>query len=171
MSVQATVIATLDELQYVTKQLDTDSYTLQIPELSKATIGQHTRHIVEFFQCVLTQYPTQKINYDLRARSLNIETKPSAASTTIDTLITAFQAATFINQNIVLHAQLTLEDDTPNEVETSIHREMIYAIEHAIHHMAILKIAIKILALPIDVPATFGVAPSTLRHQHNVCAQ
>lgn len=49
-------------------------------------------------------------------------------------------------------------------INSSLYRELAFNIEHAIHHMAIIKIAAKILNPEIQIPSHFGVAPSTIRY-------
>ena len=58
-----------------------------------------------------------------------------------------------------------LEGSNRQEIETNIGRELAYNIEHAVHHMAILKIGLAIVAPEVKVPEGFGVAVSTLRYK------
>ena len=53
-------------------------------------------------------------------------------------------------------------------VETNYFRELIYNIEHAVHHMAIIKIGIRDVAPYVSLPSDFGIAISTIRHQESV---
>jgi len=57
-------------------------------------------------------------------------------------------------------------------MNSSYFRELQYNIEHAIHHMAIIKIAIGACFTEVELPANFGVAYSTVRYQKQLaCAQ
>ena len=47
---------------------------------------------------------------------------------------------------------------------SSYSREILYAIEHAVHHMAILKIGVNLEFKKVTVPPNFGVAESTVRY-------
>ncbi|HEX8061527.1 MAG TPA: hypothetical protein VF473_11360, partial [Cyclobacteriaceae bacterium] len=52
-------------------------------------------------------------------------------------------------------------------VETTYYRELVYNLEHAVHHMAVIKIAIRSTTL-IDIPVDFGVAAATIKYRsHN----
>jgi hypothetical protein len=42
--------------------------------LSSATIGEHTRHVIEMFQCLLNNYESGVVNYDERARDIVLQT-------------------------------------------------------------------------------------------------
>jgi hypothetical protein len=64
----------------------------------------------------------------------------------------------------------SLIDEEEILVNTSIERELIYNIEHAIHHMAIIQIAVKHYFKYIDLNKNFGIAYATIKH-HEKCAQ
>ena len=63
--------------------------------------------------------------------------------------------------------QFSLEvnyDDQVFRSDSSLEREVVHNIEHVIHHLAIIKIALLAYHDEITVPQAFGVAPSTLRY-------
>jgi hypothetical protein len=47
---------------------------------------------------------------------------------------------------------------------------LVYNIEHAVHHMAIMKIGIREVADYINLPDNFGIAVSTLRYRETMMA-
>jgi hypothetical protein len=50
-------------------------------------------------------------------------------------------------------------------MDTNYFRELTYNIEHAVHHMAIIKIGIREVANYVTLPADFGIAASTIRYK------
>jgi hypothetical protein len=50
-------------------------------------------------------------------------------------------------------------------VDTNYTRELVYNIEHAVHHMAIMKIGIREVAPYVTLAPDFGIAASTIRHK------
>jgi hypothetical protein len=56
----------LNELIDLLNQLSQKEYSNSCTELSNATIGEHTRHIIEMFQCLENQYDLGVVNYDKR---------------------------------------------------------------------------------------------------------
>jgi hypothetical protein len=151
----------LEELKQVINQLDIQSYSKALELLSGSTIGQHTRHILEFYQCFIEGFSSGEVDYDLRKRNLLIETSPDFACEIID----------IINKTIleISDQKILLKFSNSDEyqfISSSVERELVYNIEHAIHHMAIIKIAIKNHFSDIILPENFGVAPSTVKY-HN----
>ncbi|HOX82724.1 MAG TPA: hypothetical protein PLS08_06825, partial [Chryseolinea sp.] len=55
-------------------------------------------------------------------------------------------------------------------INTTSTRELVYNIEHAVHHMAIIKIGIREVAHYVTLPPDFGIAASTLRHKEKTVA-
>ena len=45
------------------------AYTAPCAELSNASIGEHTRHVIELYQCLLAGYEKGEVNYDARKRN------------------------------------------------------------------------------------------------------
>jgi hypothetical protein len=57
----------LKELVHLLQQLSNAEYAKPYLSLSSATIGEHTRHVIEMFQCLLNNYESGVVNYDERA--------------------------------------------------------------------------------------------------------
>jgi len=155
----------LEELKYVINQLGNIGYSQPLDLLSNSTIGQHTRHILEFYQCFIEGYGSKEIDYDLRKRNIQIETDTEFAGSIIDFINESVEGTT--DSNIVLKFN---NGDECQFISSSIERELVYNIEHAIHHMAIIKIALLSNFKDISIPPNFGVAPSTVKYhlQSNV---
>lgn len=144
-------------------QLTNEEFTHKNPELSNATIGEHMRHIIELFQCLLDNYEDGQINYDNRKRNLLLQTDKNAAISIIEKLITEIEKP---NKSLALAHNYS----SPIEVlQTNYFRELLYNLEHSIHHQALIKVAL--YNFPnIKISESIGVAPSTLEYRHQ-CAQ
>lgn len=154
---------TLTELSEVIKQLSNEDYSSPCYELSNATVGEHTRHIIELFQCLENQYDSGQINYDLRKRDYLLQTNVSFAVTTINTVIDLLEKP---NKSLMLFQTIDQESLT---IATNYHRELLYNFEHCIHHQALIKVALMKID-SISVENTFGVARSTIEYRKQ-CAQ
>jgi hypothetical protein len=145
------------------RQLTNDEYTQQNPELSNATIGEHMRHIIELFGCLIENYENGVINYDDRKRDIILQTDKSEA---ISTLKKYLEELNKPNKSLSLvHNCFSTFELLP----TNYFRELIYNLEHSIHHQALIKVALQNLR-HIKVSESFGIAPSTLEYRKK-CVQ
>ena len=145
------------------RQLTNEEFMQKNPELSNATIGEHMRHIIELFGCLLENYDYGLINYDDRKRDLLLQTDKNEAIAIIEKYLLELDKP---NKPL----SLTHNCFSPIELlHTNYFRELIYNLEHSIHHQALIKVALH--SLPhIKIPSSFGVAPSTLEYRKQ-CAQ
>jgi hypothetical protein len=154
---------TLSQLKNCIHQMNESNFVEPVELLSGNTIGKHTRHIIELFQCLINQECIGLVNYDGRVHSKIIETSVVLSSHAIDEILIG------INQ-IESDKPLTLVSCSDADggtflANTSLLRELQYNVEHAIHHMAIIQIAIKHHFKNLSVPKDFGVAYSTIKFQ------
>jgi hypothetical protein len=141
-------------------------YTNPIALLGNSTIGQHVRHIIELYQEMLTGYRTGEINYEKRQRNLRIESDIQFA---VEQMNHVYNAMHVTDKNMLLTTCYCQTNDESYTTTTNLVREMIYNIEHTIHHMAIIRIAFK-ATFNIELEDSFGVAPSTIKYRKQ-CAQ
>lgn len=172
MDIKEIAAQTLSDALHYLHEIDPQVYSMPLDLLFGASIGQHTRHLVEFYQCLLDQTADHgtTVNYALRARDVRIEEDPQFAARRIEELCTRIHG---ISGNVpcTLICDEHVEDNSGITVQTNLEREMIYNIEHTIHHLAIIKIGLHAVAPRIELPEHFGVAPSTIKHKQKQCAQ
>jgi hypothetical protein len=151
----------LNELIDLLNQLSQKEYSNSCTELSNATIGEHTRHIIEMFQCLENQYDLGVVNYDKRKRNILIQTDTEFA---IQNIVSIQQNLEKENKNI----ELLQIDGEEIRIESNYFRELLYNLEHCIHHQALIKVAIlQCETVTIDL---ILVARSTIEYR-NQCAQ
>ncbi|RYJ50763.1 DinB family protein [Flavobacterium petrolei] len=153
----------LNELIDLLNQLSQTEYSNSCMELSNATIGEHTRHIIEMFQCLENQYGLGVVNYDKRERNIRIQTDTAFA---IKNILLIQQNLDKQNKNIEL---LQVIDGEEIRIESNYFRELLYNLEHCIHHQALIKVAI-LQCETVTIDPNFGVARSTIEYR-NQCAQ
>jgi hypothetical protein len=102
------------------------------------------------------------VNYDLRKRDLAVEQDKMVALLLIADLIQWMQTAEPVA--LMLEGSYEAEENQVFSILSHLERELVYNIEHTIHHMAIIKIAAVNLH-HYELPADFGVASSTLKHR------
>lgn len=153
----------LKSLHTLLQNLEEVHYQMQSPLLGNASIGQHVRHTIELGQALLTGYQIGEVNYDKRKRDIQIETDTLLAQSILTDIICEINLSD-------KELQLILTDNnTGNEtkIATNYFRELAYNTEHTIHHMALIKVALREMQLEI-VDEQFGVAPSTLKHRQTI---
>lgn len=154
------------QLHETLDKLTPEQYSACSKSLFNATIGQHVRHIVELFQCLESGYENGLVNYEKRKRDKQIETDKELAIRLLHEIS---------NSLIRTDKKLQLEmsyDDVSNEVvtvESNYYREVVYNLEHTVHHMALIRVGVTELS-DIVLPDGFGVATSTIKHRE-ACAQ
>jgi hypothetical protein len=63
----------LNELIDLLEQMSNTEFSKPCQLLSNSTIGEHTRHIVEMFQCLENNYYSGIVNYD-KDQEISIQT-------------------------------------------------------------------------------------------------
>ncbi len=155
-----TARATVKDLVIALDQLSDRQYTMSCQTLSGSSVGQHVRHVVELFQCLVNGYTIGTVNYDARPRNQAIAIHKEVAAECLAAITNAIA-----NPDKALLLQTSLgPEDKPCVISTTYFREIVYNTEHAIHHMALIRIGITEVS-DIELPQEFGVAPSTLKYQ------
>lgn len=167
MQIKNAIDITFEQLRSLLVVLPPEIYTAMPEQLSGASIGQHFRHILEIFVCLNEGYETGVINYENRKRNRELEQNKAMALVLINALNVQLEK---VDCELKLRANYDLEISDQEIYSTTYGRELVYALEHAVHHMALIKIAIKILKPELTLPADFGVAVSTIKYRR-ACAQ
>lgn len=153
----------LTQLTELVTQIDEQDFTKPAITLSNSTVGQHIRHTLEFFLCFENGYNSGVINYDKRAHDKLIESDKYIALSAISRIREFI--STFTEKPLALEVGYDLVNDDFITIETTATRELVYNIEHAVHHMAIMKIGIREIATYIKLSPDFGIAASTIRYK------
>ena len=155
------------QLAELIKQLNDDQYKHTLEVFSGASIGQHTRHIIEFYQCLLGQKNKDIVCYDERLRNIELETSVTKATSTLEDIASRITNLTE-DKPLILKGEFS---GNLHDFPSSLSRELLYALEHAVHHMAIIKIGVLLNLPQVNIPENFGVAESTIRYRKEQCAQ
>jgi len=155
-----------DLLQNISKQ----NYIEKPEVLSGASIGQHIRHILEFYLLLVSGSFSGTISYDKRERDTRIENDPEFAINTIERLLSGIDTLEK-NLQVKFEADYSVSGASQNVIISSVGRELAYCIEHSIHHQALIKAGLIALGIKDITDEHFGVAYSTIRYRNSLCAQ
>lgn len=161
MTIQESLLTVFQQLEDSLVELSNEQYCLNIDTLSGATIGQHVRHVVEMLICLQDGYDAGVVNYEKRKRDITIETSKKEAIRLMQHLkVSLFQD----NKALILEAGFDENSFELNRIPTNYFREIAYNLEHAIHHMALIKIGI-LQVSNNKLPQSYGVASSTIKYR------
>lgn len=155
----------LDQLEGIIDQISAEDFRKPLPILSDSSIGQHVRHTLEFFVCLMDASSAGVINYDKRKHDKFIQEDKKLALSVMKS-IREFIDKTDNNTHLTLEMEYGTSDEEveTNFVPTNYERELAYNIEHAVHHMALMKVGILSTFEYMELPPYFGVASSTVRY-------
>ena len=170
MQLQRISVDILSQLIAIVQQLRDEDFNRPLALLSDNSIGKHLRHIIEFYDLMIIGYSTGEVNYDKRPHDKVLEENRVLALEKMNALKEEIMQV-HDDQKITMFANYSLEKEDPVTIQTTLYRELQYNIEHAIHHMAIVKIALINDFKEVTVPQGFGVAYSTIKYQRDTqCA-
>lgn len=157
-------LAILDQGLDLLATLAPTDYGQPLPQAFNASIGGHYRHCLDHFECLLAA-PGEAIDYDARRRDERVEREPAFAAERTRQLSAALRAlpATRLDATISVRCKVAYTGSDSPLVPSTVARELMYAIVHAVHHYALIGVMCRLLELPLT--PGFGIAPSTVQHR------
>jgi hypothetical protein len=154
------------QLQESLERLTAVQYQQPCHSLFNNSIGQHVRHIIESFLCLASGYPSGLVSYETRKRDRDIEGDKDLAVSTLGQIFAGLDQP---NKDLVLEASYDEQASETLTFSTNYYREIAHALEHTIHHMAMIRVGMQEVSA-ISVSEGFGFASSTIKHRQQ-CAQ
>lgn len=167
MNIKPAILQIFDQLIFLIENLSNAEYSKPAKVLHNNSIGQHMRHTLEFFNCLINGLPSAHINYDQRERDVFLESNTLEALANITKLK---EKLNDLDENLSLKLISDLDNQQTGvimEVPTNLYRELIYNVEHAVHHMALIKIGLTEVKSELKLPENFGVASSTVKYRQS----
>ena len=156
----------LKDLKNFLQELQPKAFTKKNKTLSNSSIGEHFRHIIEFYQCCLLQKDSGIINYDLRKRNKKLEEDLDSGIHTINILMNRLKEIRKLeNCTVLIQNGIEKTLDEKEAIQSSFFRELAYCLDHCIHHQSLIKIALLELKLNHLINENFGVAFSTQNYR------
>lgn len=162
-------IAVVRQLTDLLKQLKPNEYSQSLTVLNGSSIGQHTRHVVEFYLCLLKGIRGGVVDYDARERNLMLENDLNFTINCLQEIENSIEAIKNPNEPLLLAVSYCT--DSQDFIETNFMREMVYLVEHSIHHYALIRIGLQENFSTIFIPKNFGVAYSTVKHREEISSE
>ena len=148
------------------EQIDPQAYAMPLNVFNGSTLGQHFRHIFDFYDCLLRGASEGGVDYASRQRNEMMETNPRFAEMAFQEMEQACHGLQE-SQPVGVLADFSFQlDDQRPVVGSTVGRELMFAYDHAVHHLALIKIGLKEALPEVEVDGQLGIAPSTLKHRH-----
>jgi hypothetical protein len=159
------VIDALLQGEILLNNISDEAFTRKVSVAFDASIGGHYRHCLDHFRNLLQSASAGDLNYDNRERGTLIENDRFAALNATRELREGFERLDPAVVSRPLNVTCKTSYGTPGSEASlsTVGREIMYSVAHAVHHYALIGVMGGIMGL--KMPAGFGVAPSTLKHQ------
>lgn len=159
------VLETLEQGEALLTQLSDDDYTRKVAVAFNASIGGHYRHCLDHFRSLLDAAIQGDLNYDRRERGTLVESDRFAALKATRELREGYERLEpmFLMRSLNVTCKTSYATSGSQASPSTVGREIMYSVAHAVHHYALIGVMCGVMGL--EMPAGFGVAPSTLKHQ------
>ena len=129
------------------------------PRDGASSIGRHVRHILDHFAALQAAAGSGRLDYNARNRDDIVEVDAAVALARVDALVDWLQSGELADRPLEIESEVSVSRYDNVRIRGSLHREVIYVINHTIHHIAYAKtIAVQ---LGIDLDDHLGLAPAT----------
>jgi len=140
-------------------------------EKPAASLGAHYRHVLDHFLCLAEAIRTSRVNYDERRRNPQLENSVACARLVTEALIDELGALSdeILQRECAVTYSVAYGETEAEAVSSTLAREVMFCVGHAIHHYAILRLLCA--GVGVKLPYEFGIAPSTLKHLETEAAE
>lgn len=160
MQVNNAILAVVHQINHVLDQLEPHEYRRQLPEFEGSTLGQHFRHILEFFQCLEQGVRSGIVDYASRERNLLYEDNPGLTASAFQSFAEGLPS---LDASRLVDVLAEFGGQERPSYSSTVGRELMFVYDHAIHHLAIIKIGLLCHFSHIQADKDLGVSPSTIK--------
>jgi len=148
------------------ERLNEDLYARPAFPQGAGSIGAQFRHILDHYLAFFAGLESGRIDYDARERDpateRSIATARARAEATVRELVDI--SPDRLDQPVTVNTRTSSRPGRPAVwASTSVRRELTFLLSHTVHHYALINLLAR--AGGVELPASFGVAPSTLVHR------
>jgi uncharacterized damage-inducible protein DinB len=136
-------------------------------------VGRHLRHIYDHFLAVQMGTSTSSegalalIDYNRRNRESLIEVNRHASRDLLQDILLWCQSLPIddaaLKTRMMVISEIDCLQQASERFETTFARELLYLINHTIHHVAYVKLLLK--QVNVSLPESIGIAPSTASYE------
>ena len=164
MTTHQSILEIKDQLESVLLPLTNDQYSASLDVFNGSSVGKHVRHIIDFYVCIVNGCCSDCLDYNARERNETIENNKEAALGALSQVIECEELTDGDKMLEIVTDFSSEEGDIRPIVKSSVGRELMYAFDHAIHHLAIIKMGLRASFPSLHISNHIGVAPSTIKY-------
>lgn len=148
----------LEQLSSLLDRIPADLYVdPTIDACFGSTVGGHFRHILDHVRNLLSSEVS--IDYEARQRGGEIERSPVAARSAISEARSSLSARSQESPRRVTVSALMIKSREPQKTESTFEREMMYVVDHTVHHLAMVRTMLS--RAGVECPVALGIAAGT----------
>jgi uncharacterized damage-inducible protein DinB len=152
----------LDALAEVVERVNDLDYLARPSSGVSGSVGAHVRHCVDHVAALLDRTADGVMTYDDPQRDTALERNRGLAAETLRGLAVRVREMAPRTGDVPIALWTMLDRrGTRARVRTSLGRELVFVLQHTIHHEAV--VAVLLAGRGRGVPGHFGLAPSTPR--------
>ncbi len=156
------------QIKGLLQEIEAVDYSRPLDIFKGATLGQHFRHIIDFYRCLLRDTATGIVDYANRDRNTDVETDPAFAIYVIDEIVDKIGVLQE-QQSLQVRADFSSNNtDGRPLVLSTLGRELMFAYDHAVHHLAIIRIGLHTALPHLSIDKNLGMAPSTVKYREQI---
>lgn len=148
--------------------LEDGFYARPEPMFYNSSVGGHLRHCLEHYESFIQGAAVGKVDYDARARDMDVEHQTLVAKGRIEGIISSLEMMNDQQASTPVQVKMDCGGDLPEQEDTlwqqsTMARELQFLVSHTVHHFAMIRWICQ--GGDVSLDSSFGVAPSTLRYQ------
>ena len=161
----------LEQAKELLASISDGEYSDSPASLAPHKVGAHLRHVLDFYESFLTGLESGYVDYDARKRDLRTAVERAIALERIRSIECQLEK---LSGHRHRESLLVRVEDASEKfpfdawMPSSVLRELQTLSSHTIHHFALIAVTLK--AHGVQLKPSFGMAPSTLRHQASLAA-
>lgn len=124
-----------------------------------SSIGAHIRHVLDFFDCIVSGLDSNAIDLTARKRDITLATNKESCKKYIHELQATLNSYVDVNTDYLIHVTDMMGKDKVT-VNYTLESILAHANSHATHHFASIGYLLSQLGMPIKISG-FGYNPST----------
>lgn len=132
-------------------------------------IGAHIRHVHDHFKSLFIGLKTGVVDYNLRNRDGMEEVNLSISLSENKHILNQLSKLSVASSKIEIISEINCDSTENLQMTSSVERELLYLINHTIHHAAIIKHLMD--KAGISCPPEIGLAPGTATYYRQLACE